>query len=46
MKREILFKKNGQYITYVKEFKDEEHLTNYLNLMLKRGFKEIGIYEA
>lgn len=46
MKRKILFKKNGEYITYVKEFEDDKHLTNYLNLMEKRGYKEIGIYEA
>lgn len=46
MKREILFKKKGEYVRYVKEFADEKHLTNYLNLMEKRGFKEIGIYEA
>lgn len=46
MKREILFKKNNVYSRIVKEFADEKHLTNYLNLMEKRGFKEIGIYEA
>ena len=46
MKRKILFKKKGEYKTFEKEFANEKHLTNYLNLMEKKGFKEIGIYEA
>jgi len=46
MRREILFKKKGEYRRFLKEFADENHLTNYLNLMETKGFKTIGIYKA
>ena len=44
MKAQILFKKKGVYVTYTKEFKDMNHLNNYVRLMESKGFKEIGTH--
>jgi hypothetical protein len=44
MKAQILFKKNKEYVTYTKEFKDRNHLNNYVRLMEKKGYKEIGTH--
>ena len=35
----------GKYETYEKEFKDERHYSNWVDLILRKGGKIIGTYD-
>jgi hypothetical protein len=46
MEYKIIFKKNKTYVTFTMLITNDRHLTNYLNAMERKGFKEIGIYKS
>jgi hypothetical protein len=33
----------GNYRTFVKDFNDDRHMNNWVNLMIKKGHKIIGV---
>ncbi|MHA1288770.1 MAG: hypothetical protein ACTSPB_15355 [Candidatus Thorarchaeota archaeon] len=33
----------GKYKTFIKDFNDEQHMYNWVNLMIKKGHKIIGV---
>tara|TARA_S200002703_G_C3799488_1_gene247005 strand:+ start:73 stop:216 length:144 start_codon:yes stop_codon:yes gene_type:complete len=35
----------GKYSSFDKEFKNEEHLNNWINLMNRKGHKVIGVHD-
>ena len=36
----------GKYRSFQKEFKDENHQSNWIKLMTRKGHKIIGIHES
>ena len=35
----------GKYVDYIKEFKDEQHYSNWVNIIIRKGGKIIGTYD-
>lgn len=33
----------GNYKTFLKDFNDEQHMNNWVNLMIRKGHKIIGV---
>ena len=44
MKVKFDAKLRGKYSTWTKIFNDRNHLNNYMNLMMRKGYHFIGIY--
>ena len=38
------FKKFGRYFTFKKDFYDERHESNYVDLMMNKGYNFIGVF--
>ena len=38
------FKKFGRYFSFMKDFNDEKHENNYIDLMINKGYNFVGIY--
>jgi uncharacterized protein YkuJ len=43
MTAKIQIKKGGAYNTFDKEFNDNTHLTNWMRVMERKGYKIIGV---
>ena len=40
-----LINNRGEYVSYSKQFNDERHFNNWIDLMARHGYKQIGVHQ-